>query len=282
MADSTRTTEALAQLSEGIAALCSGDQWKQYLDAARTFHDYSFSNVLLIQRQAPWASRVAGFHTWRRLGRSVRKGERALWILAPITARRGKDEPSDEADAKTAERRVVSFKAVPVFDVSSTEGEPLPEPPCSLLTGDDPTGAYDRLRHVAHGIGYTVEEDYLPGKTNGDCNLTERRIRIEVSNSPQMQTKTLLHELAHALLEHGGTIPREQAELEAESVAYVIGQQVLDLDSAVYSFAYVATWAGGGDEAIKAIAASGKRIQLAVKTIAEALDAQAAHAADAA
>lgn len=271
MADSNRTAETLAKLSEGVASLCSSERWLEYLAVARTFHDYSFSNVLLVHRQAPWASRVAGFHTWRKLGRVVRKGERAIWILAPITMRRRPDDQAKDVEPDDRERVVVSFKAVPVFDISQTDGDALPEPPCSRLTGDDPDGAYDRLRAVALELGYVVEEDYLPGETNGDCNFAEHRIRVEVTNDPRMQVKTLLHELGHALLHIDGTIPRGQAELEAESVAYVVGEEALGLDTAAYSFGYLATWAGGSDEALKAIAASGKRIQSAVKTLIEAL-----------
>lgn len=218
MADTTRTAEALSALTEGIAALCSTAAWKQYLDAARLFHDYSFANTVLIARQAPWASRVAGFHTWRRLGRFVRKGDRAIWILAPVTGRRGdSDTADDEQDQKR--RTVVGFRAVSVFDISQTDGEPLPEI-ATRLVGDDAVDAFQHLVQVAGAIGYTVAIEELPGERNRDTTFAARSIRVRRDLAVAHMVKTLCHELAHALLHDGFDGPRELAECEAESVAY--------------------------------------------------------------
>ena len=173
----------------------------------------------------------------------------------------------------------MGFRAVSVFDVSQTDGEPLAELPCHRLSGDDPTGSYDRLRRFAHGLGYTVEEDYLPGEMNGDCNFALRRLRIEVRNDQLQQAKSLAHELVYVLLHDGFPGSRELAGLQAKSVAYLVCDG-LGVDSSSYSFGYVANWAGGGDGALAGIKASGRRVQSAARQILDGLATiQAAQAA---
>jgi hypothetical protein len=109
--------------------------------------------------------------------------------------------------------------------------------------------------------------DYLDGSRNGDCNHSTKAIRLEARNEPAQQVKTLAHELSHAIL-HGDDFKgtREIAELEAESVAFIVCQKV-GLDSSAYSFGYVASWIGGGPEAMKAITACGQRIVRAARQI---------------
>jgi len=265
MADSNRRDQVLDQLVDGIARLTTSDDWRRWLDVQAKFHHYSFGNSLLIMRQRPEATRVAGFHTWRKLGRCVRKGEKGIWILAPMT-HRVVDDNDDENDGSS--RRILSgFRPVPVFDIAQTDGETLPDSPVTRLGGEAPEHAYERLIAVAHGLDYSVEEDYLPGESNGVCVFNERCIRVEVTNDAAQQVKTLAHELAHAML-HDGYSDRALAELEAESVAYIVCNGI-GLESDTYSFGYVAGWAGGGDTAIAAIKASGQRIQQTANRILE-------------
>jgi hypothetical protein len=252
----------LDTLTEGIQALTTSCAWQDHLEAQGRFHRYSFSNTLLICSQAPDATRVAGFATWKKLGRSVLKGERAIWILAPMTGKRTRTADDEER------RPIVGFRPVPVFDLAQTEGEPLPAV-CRTLQGDDPTSCYERLVARARAMGYTVVSTELPGTTNGDCAFALRRIRVESRNDPAQQVKTLAHELAHALL-HEDTDDRPLAELEAESTAYVVCH-TLGLDTSEYTFGYVACWAGGGPEAVTRIRASGVRIQRAASVILDAL-----------
>jgi len=253
----------LDTLTEGIERLTTSATWRAHLDVQGRFHHYSFSNSLLIGAQDPGASRVAGFATWKRLGRSVRKGERAIWILAPVTGRRTRSDDGEER------RPVVGFRPVPVFDVAQTEGDPLPEV-CRVLQGDDPEAWFARLVGCAGSLGYSVVSTELPGATNGDCAFARRRIRVECRNERAQQVKTLAHELAHALL-HEGTDDRPLAELEAESTAYVVCR-TFGLDTGEYSFGYVACWAGGGPEAVARIKASGGRIQQAASVILSGLE----------
>ncbi len=260
MCPTERRSDLLVQLSEGISALTNSDEWVRHLDVQSRFHRYSFGNAVLIAAQLPEATQVAGFRAWLRLGRNVRKGEKAIWILAPM----GTKKPAEDGSGE--DRVIVGFKYVPVFDVSQTEGEALPAV-CRQLMGAEPVMCFGRLTDAADALGYSVEPSELPDGVNGDCSFELRRLRVECRNSPAQQVKTLAHEIAHALL-HRDHRDRRLAELEAESTAYVVCHH-LGLDSGSYTFGYVATWAGGGEEAVAGIKASGSRIQGAASTILE-------------
>ena len=271
MGENTRKEEVIGRLTDGIARLTTSERWHEWLKVASTFHHYSFNNQLLIQLQCPTGTRIAGFHTWRKLGRNVRKGEKGIWILAPMTY---KVAEQDEQDNGTEARVLRGFKPVPVFDIAQTDGEELPEV-CTKLDGDDDGNVFAQLRAVADSLGFTVEDtDELPGAVNGDCSHELHRIRVRSTNSPVQRVKTLAHELAHAIL-HEEYDSRPLAELEAESVAFIVCHY-LGISSDDYSFGYVATWAGGGDEAQKAIKASGSRIQKAAEQILSTVEATSA------
>ena len=268
--------ELVERLSDGIAALTTSDAWERYLDCQSRFHRYSFGNTVLILLQRPTATQVAGVNAWRKLGRTVRKGEKALWILAPMVYKRTEDSQGQREDGQgeknaTAVKVVAGFKYVPVFDLFQTDGEDLPTV-CNKLGGDDPTGSFDTLVGVATSLGYVVELAELSDGVNGDCTYDLARIRVEMRNSPAQQLKTLAHELAHAAL-HQGLADRRLAELEAESVAYVVCQS-LGVDSGDYSFGYVATWAGGAEQARAGIKASGERIQKTAAALLAPFEAQ--------
>ena len=260
----TKHPELIDKLTEGISQLTSSDKWQSYLEFQSRFHHYSFNNVLLISAQANNATQVAGFNAWKKLGRNVSKGEKAIWILAPMIYKVADNSNLDE------ETQVIrGFKFVPVFDASQTEGEELPSV-CNRLIGDDPANCYESLVKVANSYGFSVEDFAFSGSTNGDCTFELHRIRVEVNNTPAQRIKTLVHELAHAIL-HSGEANRLLAELEAESVAYIVCQ-VLGIDSSDYSFGYVATWAGDGEQAIDLIKASCERIQKAAENILQLSD----------
>lgn len=274
-----RHEEILERLTAGIAELTTSEAWERWLRFQSRFHHYSAQNVLLIQMQRPDATRVAGFHAWLKLGRHVRKGEKGIAILAPVT-RRTRDE-DEQGGEDVVRKAVVGFRATYVWDVAQTDGDALEEPPVHRLTGADPMGLFEKLSLVAREIGYTVEDEYLSGGVNGDCSVDERRIRIEVRNDPAQQVKTLAHELAHALLhdaEHR-TLARPLKELEAESAAFVICS-ALGVRTDDYSFGYVATWAGGGDQAVAGIKASAGRIQQAAHRVLSRLEEPEKAAAD--
>jgi len=251
-------SELIAQLTEGIRNLTTSQEWQHYLDFQSRFHSYSFGNALLIDAQCHEATRVAGFKAWIKLNRFVRKGEKAIWILAPMVYKNADSEQGEHAPI------IRGFKFVPVFDIGQTDGEELPSI-CNRLGGNDQNGLYADLAAVAQSIDFTVQDHEFGGTTNGDCSHSEHRIRVEITNSPAQRVKTLAHEIAHALL-HEKCDNRLVAELEAESTAYVVCQ-FLGLDTSHYSFGYVASWAGGGEQAIAGIKRSCERIQKAAATI---------------
>ena len=269
MAD-TDKTNILERLAEGITRLTSSERWQEWLTMQSRFHSYSFNNTLLILGQKPEASRVAGFNAWRKLDRFVRKGEKGIWILAPMVY---KTEVGDDLSTGDEPTKVIrGFKAVPVFDVSQTDGAELPEV-CVRLDGEDEAGLFGRLHSVATSIGFIVEDaDNLSG-ANGVCTHDDHRIQVLAGNSPAQRVKTLAHELGHAILHapgDGRPDSRAVLELEAESVAFVVCAAT-GITSDDYSFGYVASWSGGGDEALAAIKASGARIQRAADRIRSAL-----------
>ncbi len=258
-------SDLLTQLKDGIARLTSSEAWCDYLAFQSRFHHYSYGNALLIAAQCPAATHVAGFTTWRKLQRSVRKGEKAIWILAPMV---GKRSANDDPDA---DQFVRGFKYVAVFDIGQTVGE-VPPAVCTKLSGDDPSRFYVRFVEVARCFGFGVADYAFGDTTNGDCNVSEHHIRVEARNSPAQRIKTLVHELAHALL-HERVTDRPLAELEAESTAYIVCR-AMGMDTGDYSFGYVASWAGGGETAIANIKSSCGRIQKAASIILRSFDAE--------
>ena len=126
----TKRAEQRALVEASCRELLSSDGWRRFAETRAAFHRYSFGNCMLIAMQRPEAVQVAGFKAWQGLGRQVRKGERSIRILAPMTVKEH-DEHGDETD----ERRTF-FRAVPVFDISQTDGDPLPEAPREPITGE--------------------------------------------------------------------------------------------------------------------------------------------------
>jgi antirestriction protein ArdC len=233
----TTGTDALQRLRDGVETLKQSDEWTRWLNVQSRFHHYSWGNCVLIAMQRPDATRVAGFHKWLELGRCVRKGERGIQILAPMVGKKSKDADPNEPKV------CFGFRGVYVFDVSQTDGENLPEV-CNRLEGDDPDGLFEQLTALANDRGVSVEFADDLGTANGVYAFTSKTISIRAGLSPAQAVKTLVHEIAHALLhdEHAAIADRNGCELEAESVAYVV-TSALGIDASGYSFGYIAAWA---------------------------------------
>jgi DNA primase len=267
-----RTQELLAKLAAGVAELETSEGWQNWLKAQAKFHRYSFGNVLLLMSQNPEATQVAGFHTWKAMGRSVNAGEHGLKILAPCT-----HKVKAEAEGEEDGYRVTGFRVATVFDVSQTSGAPLEEHPSHRLTGAAPAGVQEALGDFARSAGWTVA--FVPaddlGAAAGATKYLSREIVLSVELEPAQAAKTLAHEIGHALL-HGPEFKgsREQAEVEAESVAYLVCQQI-GLETGGYSFGYVLGWASenGATSTVGVIQERGQRITKASQRIVDALEA---------
>jgi N-terminal domain of anti-restriction factor ArdC len=201
------------------------DALTAYLDAMSRFHNYSFGNILEIARQRPDATRVAGMYAWNQLGRKVKKGERGIRILAPIVGvKRKKDEEAEKDITKQNTRVLVGFRNAYVFDVSQTEGAELPA--MREMSGEV---GENRARLISfinkQNIELVFTENIAPalGMSYGG------RIAILPGQSEAEEFSTLVHELAHEMLEHAKrrtTTTKVVRETEAESIAFVVGKAV--------------------------------------------------------
>jgi antirestriction protein ArdC len=256
------------QLAQAVSELTSSQGWTGMLAVAARFHQYSPANILLINAQRPDATHVAGIRTWNALGRRVRRGEHGIAILAPCLYPGGpadttRDDPALAAADRNSTRQVLrGFRVVHVFDIAQTDGPPLPEVAPRLLEGDGPHHVWDRLAGLVTGHGYQVQRGDC-GTANGRTHFSERWVRVREDVSPAQAVKTLAHELAHIRADHdtrfrdtyhASPACRGLAEVEAESIAFVVLTS-LGMDTSDYTIPYVAAWANGDIELVKATAA---------------------------
>lgn len=222
--------QALDNLAAALAAGKS-ESLTAYLAAMGRFHDYSWGNVMLIFSQKSDATHVAGFNTWKKLGRFVKKGEKGIVIIAPMLIK-----PKEVSDASDADdRTMLRFKAVYVFDVSQTDGEPLPE--IAHIAGN-PNGHTDRLKSLIATSGIQLE--YVSNIGGALGVSLEGRIQILDNLTPAEEFRVLTHELAHEML-HKGERRKETSkvvrETEADAVAFVVCQAIgLDTGNAMSDY----------------------------------------------
>lgn len=271
-----KTEQALADLQAGIQAIHSSNEWKDMLNVASKFHHYSFNNLILIKRQCPDASRVAGYKAWQELGRQVRKGEQAITILAPCTIKITEENCGDRSE-EIGTYRITGFKTTSVFDISQTDGEDLPSITTELQGNDQ--GLYDRLRQFARSQSFELTIDPPNAGEGGYCQYRpDGSIRINVSETnPLANARVLAHELGHALLhkeaEYRGHEKSGLKELEADSVAYCVLQHY-GLDAGESSFGYIAGWNRNSEKAIAQLQESGARIMKATHQIVEWIESK--------
>ncbi|MFH5823102.1 ArdC-like ssDNA-binding domain-containing protein [Georgenia sp. AZ-5] len=289
-------------LEAAVGALVTGDDWRRALEFTARFRTRSFNNTLLIYLQHlqayeqgrvpdPTPTYVAGYHQWLALGRHVLKGQAGYVILAPVTARYANDDPERDAWRRLApyERpgpgealrsRVVGVKRAHVWDVSQTDGDPLPEPPMPvLLQGTAPDGLWDGLaaRIVDAGFGLRrVPDATTMHGANGLTDYAAKVVSVRQDMGAAAQVKTLAHELGHVLL-HGPDNPdaalhRGIAEVEAESVALMIGA-AHGLDTTTYTVPYVASWASSvpGKSPIEVVKSTAERVRTTAASILDKL-----------
>jgi antirestriction protein ArdC len=254
MAGKDRLSEAHERLTAAVESLVSGEDWQQLLALAARLHRYSPNNCMLIRAQRPDATWLAGYRRWQALGRQVRKGEKGVAILAPIVSRRRPVDTDDETERPGLVRVLRGFTFAHIFDASQTDGPPLPDVAPALLDGDAPAELWEHLAAQVAAEGFALARaDCRPA--NGVTDFFARTVVIRDDVAGAQAAKTLAHELAHVLL-HDGTDAagcRGRAEVEAESVAYLVCTAA-GLDTDGYSFPYVASWAGGDPDAVRATA----------------------------
>ena len=252
-----------AQVTAGVSALVESKDWADMLTVAAKFHQYSARNVILILAQMPDATRVAGFKRWLEMGRHVRKGEHGIAILAPCLYRKPDDTAAEQTPADAPAKTLRGFRVAYVFDESQTDGEPLPDVRPTLLTGDGPSGLWDALAKQVASAGFMLDRaDCSPA--NGLTDHLSRTVSVRPHLEAKQACKTLAHELAHVLLEHAPRrVARPIAEVEAESVAYVV-LGVCGIDASDYTLPYVAQWSQGD---VKAVQQTADRVMTTARTI---------------
>ena len=249
--------EEAERLHEGIAAqveeLTKTGGWAAFLRVAVGFHQFSFSNLLLIWSQCPGASRVAGYRQWQQRGRQVKKGEQGIRIFGYATKRIEPDTDGDE------ERRAAYFPVLTVFDIAQTEPmegvEEVPELAPRLIGSDD-TGIFDATAEWLRTLGWTVERASLAGEDGRSIMDGTHRVQIHDGLEAAHEALTLLHETAHVVLHSEVTDYQQHRgiyETEAESVAHIVAG-VLGLDTSTNSVGYIATWTHGDTDIVKATA----------------------------
>lgn len=236
-----RVQTAYDRLAEALEAGKS-ETLMEYLKMCSRFHQYSFGNCLLICLQRPDATHVAGFHKWKELKRFVRKGEKGIAILAPLTRKRVVERKLEDGSKEAREVRAVSgFRTVFVFDVSQTDGERLPE---FATSQGDPGQLISQLESLIGRRGISLSYETIPGGANGMSTGGAISVRPDLSLSETF--RVLIHEVAHEILhktERRMETTKTVRELEAEAVAFIVAS-TFGIDSTTRSSDYIQLYAG--------------------------------------
>ena len=249
----------MQSLESGVEELFTSNRYQEFLKTMAKFHNYSFNNTMLIAMQRPGATLVTSYKNWQSMGRQVMKGEKGITIIAPAPYKKMKEkEVLDEnqrpimgTDGKPkteqVEVTVPHFKAVTVFDIAQTSGEPIQTLAPELLTAA--VQDFDSFMQAIQKISpVPIRFDEIDGNANGYYHNADKEIVIKKGLSESQTLKTAIHETAHAKLHDkeimeslGVEKDRLTKEVEAESIAYCVCSS-LGLDTSDYSFPYIAGW----------------------------------------
>lgn len=259
---SAKVESAIADLIADTDKARQSETFKQWLRAMATFHNYSHCNQILIWCARKDATRVAGYQAWKKVGRCVNKGEKAIYILAPLMRK------ITDTVTGLESMRVTGFRAVPVFDISQTTGDELPTIDIMGTTGE---GGYEFEKAMGAAVRAKGIELYYTAITGGAYGLSYGgKIEVEESLSVEDRARTLAHEFAHEVLTHAkrrAESTKQQRELEAEAVAYaVMSHYGFSMPAGVYLATYEVT--------ADMLTASLPVITAATRTIIEAIDKQ--------
>lgn len=259
--------EVLMQAKNEIRRVFDSENYKECLQVMGKFHDYSIRNIMLIKAECPGATYVAGYQAWKReFGRHVKKGEKGIPIIAWAPTSRYTEETATnengKEETKLVKTIVPNYRVVYVYDVSQTDGEPLPKL-TERLIGDMEN--YDVLFQSIKDISpYQVHVKEISGEASGYCSPADKEIVIREGMSQRHTIKTAIHEVAHAYmhtdkdaLEKAG-IDERTIEVEAEATAFAVCDH-FGMDTSSYSFPYIASWSSGKE--LKELEGSLGRIQ---------------------
>jgi antirestriction protein ArdC len=265
-----RLRAAHQTLTDAVESLTTEEGWQNMIRSRAWLRRYSLGNLLMIVAQNPDATDVRSYGDWKKTGRHVRRGERGIRIFAPLRYRVRDDDGEPLTDPDGNPRyRINAFTVVSVFDVSQTDGEPLPATDRAtprVLTGAAPPQLWDTVADQITRRGYTIERGET-APANGWVDFDTRTVRVREDVDDAQAVKTLVHELAHITCEHETRdIRRATAEVEAESVACLVAAMA-GLDTLPYSVPYVAGWAKDAETA----RASADRVITVADTIVTAL-----------
>lgn len=240
------------QLADNISNLDDRDAWQRWLGMAAKLHRYSFNNVTLTMLQKPDATLIAGYRAWQAMGHQVRRGEKAIKILGPVTRKVELVDPATGAPIRDDQgrlqyvRQMVGVRPLSVFDASQVDPPVQTPPEPILLRGEAPPGLWDSLAELVAAEGFRLTRGECGG-ANGLTDYQGREVRVRDDVDDVQAVKSLIHELAHVLIRpdpgeaYAGAC-RGRREVEAESVAYVVAA-AHHLDTSQYTFNYVAGWA---------------------------------------
>ena len=254
----------MGTLEQGVKDIFNSDKYKDYLNFCAKLPRYSVNNQILIMLQRPDATMCQSFSGWKDMNRFVKKGEKGIRIMAPAPFKKEVEQdkfdenghPVFDANGdpvkETKEITVNAFKPVSTFDISQTEGEPIPVFCAEELTSS--VEGYDQIfEALKNTIPVPISFEDIKGEAKGFYHIEDNRIAIKEGMSQAQTVKTIIHEAAHAALHSKDAMSRSedkktrnQKETEAESVAYIVCKH-FGIDTADYSFGYLATWSGDKD-----------------------------------
>ncbi|WP_444812563.1 PBECR4 domain-containing protein, partial [Streptococcus canis] len=285
-----KNTAALNQhLQDGIKQYFNSDTYKQYLEGMAHFNNYSPRNIQLIVSQFPEASMVASFQEWRKRNGSVKKGEKAIYIQAPVSVMKKDENGKPILNPETGEKETITyFKPVPVFDikqVSPQEGKELNLPKAmgtipEQLDKDYYQNVYRSLRDISQNNNKVPIRFRELGQEDGFYSPQTNEIVIKKGMSYERTLSTLIHEMAHSELHNkqslterfDGKLTRSTKELQAESIAYVVSNH-LGFDTSQESFPYLASWSREKD-GLANLTAQLEIVQEEAKSLMERIDQQ--------
>jgi Zn-dependent peptidase ImmA (M78 family) len=240
-------------LKQGISNYLKSDTYKNYLSFLSHFHHYSNTNNRLILGQRPDAQLIASAKKWKDQGRYINKGEKALYIYAPINVIKKDQSGNPILDEKGKEIKKTFFKLVPVFDATQTNGKELPKALNELNQDFENKETFVRVFKTFKEVSSaSINFSKMNGDTKGYYQPETNQIVVAKGLGQEQTIKTLIHEITHAELHASstskfGSPQYSQNEFEAESVAYIVANH-FGIDSSEYSFGYLSSWTNQGDD----------------------------------